>query len=69
MRLQPPPGTATEADVVAVQTEKIACVNSDDVLVEKTMGYYESYIAATRSGFSVTLLWHTIMALSLAPMA
>src|SRR5262249_58700032 len=48
VRLQPPPGTATEADVVAVHDrEDRLCELVDGVLVEKTMGYYESYIAAT----------------------
>ena len=48
VRLQPPPGTATEADVVAVHSrEERLCELVDGVLVEKTMGYYESYIAAT----------------------
>jgi len=48
VRLQPPPGTATEADVVAVHSrEDRLCELVDGVLVEKTMEYYESYIAAT----------------------
>src|SRR5215510_14993267 len=48
VRLQPLPGTATEADVVAVHDqEDRLCELVDGVLVEKTMGYYESYIAAT----------------------
>src|SRR5262249_28889292 len=48
VRLEPPPGTATEADVVAVkEREKRLCELVDGILVEKTMGYYESYIAAT----------------------
>jgi Uma2 family endonuclease len=48
VRLQPVPGTATEADVVAVHTqEDRLCELLDGVLVEKTMGYYESYVAAT----------------------
>ena len=47
VRLQPSPGTATEADVMAVHAqEKRLCELIDGVLVEKTMGYYESYIAA-----------------------
>ena len=47
VRLQPPPGTATEADVVAVHSrEERLCELVDGVLVEKTIGYYESYIAA-----------------------
>src|SRR4029434_4634848 len=49
VRLQPPPGTATEVDVVAVHNrEDRLCELVDGVLVEKMMGYYESYIAATR---------------------
>jgi Uma2 family endonuclease len=48
VRLQPPPETPTEADVVAVHSrEKRPCELVDGVLVEKTIGYYESYIAAT----------------------
>ncbi len=48
VRLQPTLGTATEADVVAVHDrEKRLCELVDGVLVEKTMGYYESYLAAT----------------------
>ena len=48
VRLQPPPGTATAADVVAVHNrEDRLCELVDGVLVEKTIGYYESYIAAT----------------------
>lgn len=50
VRLQPPPGTATESDVVAVQVqEDRLCELLDGTLVEKTMGYYESYIATTLS--------------------
>ena len=48
VRLQPAPGTATEADVVTVHDrENRLCELVDGVLVEKTMGYYESYLAAT----------------------
>jgi hypothetical protein len=48
VRLQAPPGTATEADVVAVHShEEHLGELVDGVLVEKTLGYYESYIAAT----------------------
>jgi Uma2 family endonuclease len=48
VRLQPWPGTATEADVLAVHTqEERLCELVDGVLVEKTMGYYEAYLAAT----------------------
>jgi Uma2 family endonuclease len=48
VRLHPGPGTATEADVLQVYTqEKRLCELIDGVLVEKTVGYYEAYIAAT----------------------
>lgn len=47
IRLQPPPGTATEADVLDVyDREKRLCELVDGVLVEKPMGYYESHVAA-----------------------
>lgn len=47
VRLHPAPGTATEADVVTVHDqENRLCELVDGVLVEKTMGYYESYVAA-----------------------
>ncbi len=50
VRLQPPPGTATESDVVAVQVQDDRlCELLDGTLVEKTMGYYESSIATTLS--------------------
>ena len=42
----PPPGTATEADVLARPNgEKRLCELVDGVLVEKAMGYYESRVA------------------------
>ena len=48
VRMQPPPGTATEADVIAIHSrEERLCELVDGVLVEKTIGYYESYITAT----------------------
>jgi len=46
--LQPILCTATEADVIAIHSrEEYLCELVDGVLVEKTTGYYESYIAAT----------------------
>jgi Uma2 family endonuclease len=46
VRLQPAPGTATEQDVLAVyRREKRCCELVDGVLVEKTMGFYESRLA------------------------
>ena len=47
IRLQPPPGTAGEEDVLEVyRREKLLCELVDGVLVEKPMGYYESRLAA-----------------------
>jgi len=46
IRLHPPPGTATEADVLVYpHGEKRLCELVDGVLVEKPMGYYESLLA------------------------
>jgi Uma2 family endonuclease len=47
IRMVPPPGTATEKDVLEAEsrTGRI-CELIDGVLVEKTMGYYESVVAA-----------------------
>ena len=46
IRLHPPPGTATEADVIEAErrTGRI-CELIDGVLVEKTMGWHESRLA------------------------
>jgi Uma2 family endonuclease len=47
IRLQPAPGTAREADVLACpHGEKRLCELVDGVLVEKPIGYYESLVAA-----------------------
>jgi Uma2 family endonuclease len=47
VRLDPPPGSATEADVVAAeQKQNTLCELVDGVLVEKGMGYTESLLAA-----------------------
>jgi Uma2 family endonuclease len=46
VRWDPPPGTATEEDVVAIYgREKRLCELVDGVLVEKTLGAYEGYLA------------------------
>jgi Uma2 family endonuclease len=45
IRLEPVPGSATEEDVLAVHArEDRLCELVDGVLVEKTMGWYESYL-------------------------
>ena len=47
IRMRPPPGAATEDDVLAVHaSEKRLCELVDGVLVEKPMGYDESRLAA-----------------------
>jgi Uma2 family endonuclease len=47
VRLQPPPGTATEEDLLAIQErEGRMCELVDGVLVEKPVGYPESSLAA-----------------------
>ena len=47
IRAWPPPGTATKDDVEAIHAHtKRACELIDGVLVEKTVGFYESLIAA-----------------------
>ena len=46
IRTDPPPGTATEQDVIDIEArESRLCELVDGVLVEKTVGYYESYLA------------------------
>lgn len=46
VRLHPAPGTATVADVVAIEARESRLFELiDGVLVEKTMGYWESYLA------------------------
>lgn len=48
IRFEPPPGTATEADVVEIHArEKRLYELVDGTLVEKTVGAYESHLAVT----------------------
>jgi Uma2 family endonuclease len=55
VRFRPPPGTATEEDVLAIRNspERRLCELVDGVLVEKAMGLRESYLA----GILITILW------------
>ena len=47
IRVSPPFGTATEKDVLEVERQTgCPCELIDGTLVEKTMGYYESFLAA-----------------------
>ncbi len=51
VRMVPPPGTATEADLIAVNARKRGiCELVDGVLVEKGMGYPESTLALFLGG-------------------
>ena len=46
IRTNPPPGAATEQDVIDIEArESRLCELVDGVLVEKTVGIYESYLA------------------------
>jgi len=46
VRLHPAPGTATEADVIAIEAKEDRLFELvDGVLVEKSMGFRESYVA------------------------
>src|SRR5260370_24911080 len=50
--LQPPPGKATEKDVIRIEAHSNRlCELVDGVLVEKAMGFYESRVAAVLIGF------------------
>ena len=52
IRYDPPPGTATEEDVVALETRDHRLFELvDGVLVEKAMGFYESYLAMRLARF------------------
>jgi len=47
IRMYPPPGMATLEDAISVDRhEDLACELIDGILVEKTMGWYESLLAA-----------------------
>jgi Uma2 family endonuclease len=52
IRMNPPPGHATEDDVLDVaRREKRYCELVDGVLVEKTIGYQESFLAIALASF------------------
>jgi Uma2 family endonuclease len=57
IRLHPPPGTATEKDLLShPDGTKRLCELVDGVLVEKVMGYYESRLAAVLIHFLQSFL-------------
>ncbi len=46
IRLRPPPGTATEEDILTVERiDGVLCELVDGILVEKAMGLHESFLA------------------------
>lgn len=47
----PLPGLATEGDVIRLEQENRLCELVDGVLVEKTMGWYESWMAVRLASF------------------
>ena len=52
VRLHPPPGTATEADVLELEARRnVLCELVDGVLVEKAMGFREALLALAMAGF------------------
>ena len=54
IRTDPPPGTATEQDVIDIEArESRLCELVDGVLVEKAVGYYESYLALRLGHFLI----------------
>ncbi len=57
IRMVPPPGTATEDDVLAVHARTgLLCELVDGTLVEKVMGYWESRVAMVLGHFIETYL-------------
>lgn len=52
IRTTPPPGTATEQDVIDIEElESRLCELVDGILVEKALGVYESYLAMEIGSF------------------
>jgi Uma2 family endonuclease len=52
IRYDPPPGTATEQDVIALEAREHRLFELvDGVLVEKAMGFYESFLAMRLAQF------------------
>jgi Uma2 family endonuclease len=54
--LQPPPGTATEQDVIEAEARGRICELVDGVLVEKPVGYYEDRLAMVLGHYFETFL-------------
>jgi Uma2 family endonuclease len=57
IRYDPPPGTASEQDVVALEARENRLFELvDGILVEKVMGFYESYLAMRLGRFLLTFV-------------
>jgi Uma2 family endonuclease len=57
IRYDPPPGTASEQDVVALEAQENRLFELvDGILVEKVMGFYESYLAMRLGRFLLTFV-------------
>lgn len=58
VRFRPAPGTATEEDVLAIRNsaERRLCELVDGVLVEKAMGFRESYLAGILAAILLTFV-------------
>jgi Uma2 family endonuclease len=68
IRIVPPPGLATETDVLRIQdTEGRTCELIDGVLVEKAMGYFESRLAAVLIAILDRFLEQNDLGIVLAP--
>jgi Uma2 family endonuclease len=68
IRITPPPGTATEQDVIDIETrENRLCELVDGVLVEKAMGYFESRLAAVLIYYIESFLDGRDLGTALAP--
>lgn len=51
IRYDPPPGTATEQDVIALEAQERLFELVDGILVEKAVGFYESFLAIRLARF------------------
>src|SRR3972149_1003425 len=68
IRMVPPPGFATEQDLLRIQdSEGRTCELIDGILVEKTMGYFESRVAAALIYFLEMFLELHDLGIVLAP--
>jgi Uma2 family endonuclease len=67
IQLKPPPGTATEQDVVDAEARGRLCELVDGVLVEKAIGFYESRLAFVLGGQLDAFLEANDLGIALGP--